>query len=486
MEIELIIILILASSFGLYMAWHVGVSDAANAMGTSVGSGALTVKKAIIVVAIFEFAGAFLVGSHVTETVRKGIVDLSVFTNMENGANILMYGMLASLLAAGVWLQIASYFGWPVSTTHSIVGAIVGFGVIAGGTAGVNWLKVGTIVLSWVISPLLCGVIAFIVFSVIRRAVINVPDPIQATKRWSPVFIFLVFAIVALVTLFKGLKTLHLNLSFQPSLTIAVGIGLVASLIGWLLINRVTVTTVTDNESPIPLTAMSVDLRSIARLTRQLHAKATRETAIYIEDVQGHVDQLTNMVERSEKQMQTREDLQFVEKIFTYLQTMSSCFVAFAYGANDVANSIGPLAAVVSIVQGGTEALVAKTPVPIWILGLGGAGIVIGLSMWGARVIETIGKNITELTPTRGFAAELATATTIVLASRLRIPISTTHSLVGGVLGVGVARGIDSLNLRAIREIVTSWVVTLPAGAGMSFVFFLIIKAVLGNFGASV
>ena len=486
MGIESIIILILASSFGFYMAWNIGANDVANAMGTSVGSGALTLKNAIIVAAIFEFAGAFLVGSHVTETVRKGIIDLSVFTNIENGANILMYGMLASLLAAGAWLQIASYFGWPVSTTHSIVGAVVGFGIIAGGAAGVNWLKVGTIVMSWVISPLLCGTVAYIVFSTISHAMINVPDPVQATKRWSPVFIFLVFAILTLVTLFKGLKNLHLNLSFPQSLTIAVGIGFVASAIGWLLINRIVVPTTVDGEDTVLLSTMSVDLRSIARLTRRLHAKAAGEATVYIEDIQGHVDQLTGMVEQSEARMQTREDFQFVEKIFTYLQIMSACFVAFAHGANDVANSIGPLAAIVSIVKGGTEALVAKTPVPIWILGLGGAGIVIGLSMWGWRVIETIGKKITELTPSRGFAAEFAAATTIVLASRLRIPISTTHTLVGGVLGVGVARGIDSLNLRVIREIVTSWVVTLPAGAGMSIVFFLIIKAVLGNFGATI
>ena len=486
MGIESIIILILASGFGFYMAWNIGANDVANAMGTSVGSGALTLKQAIIVAAIFEFAGAFLVGSHVTETVRKGIIDLSVFTNMENGANILLYGMLASLLAAGAWLQIASYFGWPVSTSHSIVGAIVGFAIIAGGAGGVDWEKISQIAVSWVTSPLLSGIIAFIVFSGIRYSMINVPDSVKATKRWSPVFIFLVFAILTLVTLFKGLKNLHLDLSFPQSITIAVGIGVAASVIGWLLINRITVKTAVDDEDTILLSTMSVDLRSIARLTRRLHAKATGEAAIYIEDIQGHVDQLTNMVEQSEKQMQTREDLQFVEKIFTYLQIMSACFVAFAHGANDVANSIGPLAAIVSILKGGTEALVTKTPVPIWILGLGGAGIVIGLAMWGWRVIDTIGGKITELTPSRGFAATFAAATTVVLASRLGFPISTTHTLVGAVLGVGIARGIDSINLRAVGEIATSWVVTLPAGAGMSIVFFLIIKAILGNFGATI
>jgi len=410
------------------MAWNIGANDVANAMGTSIGSGALTMKKAILIAAVFEFVGAFLVGSHVTETVRKGIIDLSIFTEMENGTSILMYGMLASLLAAGAWLQIASYFGWPVSTTHSIVGAIVGFGIIAGGAAGVDWGQIVKIVMSWAISPLLSGTIAFVVFLVIRHSMINVPNPVQATKRWAPAFIFLVFAILTLVTFFKGLKNLHLNLSFSGALVIAAGIGLVASIIGWLLIRRI------------------------------------------------HVDEETT----------THGDVQFVEKIFTHLQVMSACFVAFAHGANDVANAIGPLAAIVSIVNGGANALVSKTPVPVWILGLGSIGIVIGLSTWGWRVIETIGKKITELTPVRGFSAEFAAATTIVLASRLRIPISTTHTLVGGVLGVGIARGIENLNPRVVRDIFTSWIVTLPAGAGMSIVFFLIIRTVFDSFGTAI
>ena len=486
MGIESIIILTLAVGFGFYMAWNIGANDVANAMGTSIGSGALTLKKAVLIAAIFEFAGAFLVGSHVTDTVRKGIIDLSIFTEMENGTNILMYGMLASLLAAGAWLQIASYFGWPVSTTHSIVGAIVGFGIIAGGAAGVDWRQIGTIVMSWAISPLLSGTIAFVVFSVIRHSMINVPNPVQATKRWAPAFIFLVFAILTLVILFKGLKNLHLNLSFPEALLIAAGIGMVAAITGWLLIRHVYISPSVDAETTIPLAVISVDLRSMARLPRRIQSKATKETEGYIEDIQEHVELLTNMVERSEAQMQTRGDFQFVEKIFTHLQVMSACFVAFAHGANDVANAIGPLAAIVSIVNGGASALVGQTTVPVWILGLGGIGIVIGLSTWGWRVIETIGKKITELTPTRGFSAEFAAATTVVLASRLRIPISTTHTLVGGILGVGVARGIESLNPRVIRDIFTSWIVTLPAGAGMSIVFFLIIRTLFNSFGAAI
>ena len=475
------LVLILASGSGFYMAWNIGANDVANAMGTSVGSGALTLRKAIVVAAIFEFAGAFLVGSHVTETVRKGMIDLNVFTSLEDGVSILMYGMLASLLAAGAWLQIATYFGWPVSTTHSIVGAVVGFGLVAGGSAGVAWGKIGQIVMSWVASPLLSGTIAFVVFSIIRRAIINVRDPVRATKRWAPVFIFLVFGILTLVTLFKGLKNLHLNLSLPQALMYASGIGVVASVIGWLLIRRVQVPLVAE-DAGIPLAAMSMEKRSIVRRVRRLQEMATKEVEGSVQNIQSHLEGLMQKAQQSEAEIHTREDFRFVEKIFGYLQILSACFVAFAHGANDVANSIGPFAAVVSLARSGAEALTAKTPVPIWILGLGGAGIVLGLSMWGWRVIETIGKKITELTPTRGFAAEFAAATTIVLASRLGIPISTTHTLVGAVFGVGIARGIDSLNLRVIRDIVSSWVITLPAGAGLAIIFFFIIKAVLSGF----
>ncbi len=474
------IVLILASGFGFYMAWNIGANDVANAMGTSVGSKALTLKQAILVAAIFEFAGAFLVGSHVAETVRKGMIDLNVFTSMDDGVKILMFGMLASLLAAGAWLQIATYFGWPVSTTHSIVGAIVGFGVVAGGAAGVAWGKIGQIVMSWVASPLLSGTIAFVIFSIIRRSVINVPNPVQATKRWAPGFIFLVFGILTLVTLFKGLKNLHLDLNLSQALTYASGIGLVASAVGWLLIRRVQVPTA-DEKADIPLAAMALDLRAMVRRARKLKEIATTEVEKSVLNIQENLDNLMEQVELSEAQIYTREDFRFVEKVFAYLQILSACFVAFAHGANDVANSIGPFAAVVALARGGAEALTAKTAVPIWILGLGGAGIVLGLSMWGWRVIDTIGRKITELTPTRGFAAEFSAATTIVIASRLGIPISTTHTLVGAVFGVAVARGMESLNPRVVRDIVTSWVVTLPAGAGLSIVFFFILKAIFSD-----
>ena len=473
------VILMLAAGFGFYMAWNIGANDVANAMGTSVGSKALTLKQAIVVAAVFEFAGAFLVGAHVTETVRKGVIDWSVF---EGRVDILMYGMLASLLAAGAWLQIATYFGWPVSTTHSIVGAIVGFGVVAGGVAAVSWGKVGTIAMSWIVSPLLSGTVAFVIFSIIRRVIINVPNPVEATKRWAPGFIFFVFGISTLVTLFKGLKNLKLDLSLTEALMYASGVGLVAAVIGWFIIRRMATSVSSQSAVDTSITAMSLDLRAMVRRARRVQTIATEETEGHVENIQENLESLMKLVERSEAQMYTREDFRFVEKVFGYLQILSACFVAFAHGANDVANAIGPVAAAISLAQGGMEALTEESSVPIWILGLGGVGIVLGLSTWGWRVIETIGKKITELTPSRGFAAELAAATTIVFASKLGLPISTTHTLVGAVMGVGFARGIDSLNLRVIRDILSSWVVTLPAGAGLSIVFFFIIKAIFGSF----
>ncbi len=480
MTTETILILTLASIFGFYMAWNIGANDVANAMGTSVGSKCLTLRQAILVAAIFEFAGAFLVGSHVTETVRKGMIDLSIFTTMEDGVNILMYGMLASLLAAGVWLQVATYFGWPVSTTHSIVGAVVGFGVVAGGASGVAWGKIGQIVVSWVASPLLSGTIAFVTFTAIRRSIINVPDPVKATKRWAPGFIFLVFAILTLVTLFKGLKNLKLDLDLSQALLVAGGVGLVATMIGSVLIRRVRVPEDSQPDSGPSLAAISTDLRAAARHIRKIRSVATTDVEQDVEGIQAGLDTLLVKVRENEADIHTRAEFRFVEKVFGYLQILSACFIAFAHGANDVANSIGPLAAVVSLATDGAAALTAKTPVPTWILGLGAVGIVLGLAIWGWRVIETIGTKITELTPSRAFAATFAAATTIVVASRLGIPISTTHTLVGAVFGVGLARGMESLNRRVVRDIVTSWVVTLPAGAGMSIVFFFVIKGVFG------
>lgn len=410
---EIPLALWIAGILALYMAWAIGANDVANAMGTSVGSGALTVGGAIIVAAVLEFAGAFLAGGHVTDTVRKGMLDLSMMTREQ-----LIYGMLGSLAAAGTLLVVATRFGLPISTTHSIVGAIVGFGAIAVGLDAVKWGKIAQIVLSWVTSPLLAGVIAFFIFQITRIKVLDKPDPVAQIRKLGPVFFFFVFFIIGLVTLFKGLKPLKLDLNLTQSLIGSVALGLIGAAIGAFFIRRV------------------------------------------------------DLGEENPKHRFSR-----VERIFVVLQILTACAIAFAHGSNDVANSIGPLAAISHAVQG--MDLGSKAPVEPWMLAIGGIGIVIGLATWGYRVMETIGKKITELTPSRGFAAELAAATTIVVASRLGIPISTTHTLVGAVLGVGLARGIGALDLRVVGKILASWVATLPLAAGLSIFFFYFFKGLL-------
>jgi PiT family inorganic phosphate transporter len=408
--------LALAIAFALYMTWGVGANDVANAMGTSVGSGAITVKKAILIAAVFEFSGAFLAGGHVTGTIRKGIIDPSYVPSPD----VLVWGMLSALLAAGVWLMVASYYGWPVSTTHTIVGALIGFGVVGLEFDAVEWGKVGSIVASWLVSPLIGGTIAFGLTISIRRLILDTDRPFDNAKKYGPMYVFLMGALIALVTLFKGLKHLNINLSVPQSFGFAVAVGIVVALIGRALINRVKV----DPEAD-----------------REFHYAS-------------------------------------VEKAFAPLCVFTACSMAFAHGSNDVANGIGPLAAVASILKSGEVAQTAD--LPLWILILGGIGIVIGLSTMGYRVMKTIGTKITELTPSRGFAAELAAASTVVLASRLGLPVSTTHIIVGSVLGVGMARGIAAIDIRVVLGIVTSWVVTLPIGAILAAFFFFFFKGIFG------
>ncbi len=469
------ILMIIAISSGLYMAWSIGANDVANAMGTSVGSKALTIKRAVILAAILEFSGSFLVGSHVSETIRKGIVSPQLFVGHPMD---LVYGMIGALLAAAIWLQFATYFGWPVSTTHSIVGSVIGFGVVVGGFHAVDWGKVGSIVASWVVSPLLSGTIAFIVFSFLRRQIYYQDNPIRSAKKVVPPLVFLVFVILTLAMVFKGLKNLHLNLSFGHALIVASIVGLIAAVISHFLVRNIKEEAqeiVEEAKQPIGVNR-GID-RAIHHLNKAVSAsrgELKMELARILEDLKAAKDsaKLHTEVRRSSAEFKT------VQKIFAYLQVLSASFVAFAHGANDVANAVGPLAAVVSVLGNGIVAM--KAQVPLWILGLGGVGIVIGLATWGWRVMETIGKKITELTPTRGFAAEFSAATTIVLASRLGLPISTTHTLVGAVLGVGLARGIGSLNLRIVSDIVISWIVTIPAGAVGAIAIYYILKGIFG------
>jgi PiT family inorganic phosphate transporter len=415
MEAELIYIG-LAAVFGIFMAWGVGANDVANAMATSVGSKALTIRQAILVASVFEFLGAVLAGGNVTSTIRSGIVDSELLADTPE---LLVYGMLASLLAAGTWLLIASRNGWPVSTTHSIVGAIVGFAAVGIGIDAVQWNQVGTIVMSWLVSPLTAGFIAFVIYDSVQRLILRQDDPLAKAKRYVPYYIFLAAFTTTLVTLLKGLSHVGLHISVANSYFLAVAIAATIAVIGGVAIRRI----------------------------------------------------------KPDPKIEKKQHFYTVERVFAILMIVTACSMAFAHGSNDVANAIGPLAAVISVAQSGLVG--SKSAVPVWVLVLGGGGIVIGLATYGRQVIATVGEKITQLTPSRGFAAELAAASTIVIASGTGMPISTTHTLVGAVLGVGLARGIDAIDLRVVGRIMMSWVVTIPAGAGLSILFFFVLKNTL-------
>ncbi|MDZ7290015.1 MAG: inorganic phosphate transporter [candidate division KSB1 bacterium] len=461
--------------FGVYMAWNVGANDVANAMGTSVGSRALTLRRAVVVAAIMEFCGAFFVGSHVSDTVRRGIVNPEIFVS---NPLFLAYGMIAALLAAGAWLQVASYYGWPVSTTHSIIGAILGFGVVIGGFRAVYWHQVGTIVMSWIVSPLMGGIIAYLIFTLLRRRIFYASNPVEAAKKLTPWLVFSLFFVLTLVMLFKGLKNLNLHLPFARALEFATAIGLIAALVSWPLVRRIRAGVAPQRELEIQPPKVAKALIKAVKNLRQAQTDSSGETHYQLTRLLSEVEMLAKTAQRGMEVEAGGDHLKAVERIFAYLQIMSACFVAFAHGANDVANAIGPLAAAVDVLKTGFVAMEAS--VPIWMLALGGLGIVVGLATWGWRVIETIGKKITELTPTRGFSAEFGAAMTIVIASKIGLPISTTHTLVGAVLGIGLARGLGALNLRIVRDIIVSWIVTIPAGAILAVLFFYVFRGLFG------
>lgn len=413
---QMTLYIVLAAVFGLYMAWAIGANDVANAMATSTGAKAITFKQAVIIAAIFEFAGAVLAGGSVTSTIRSGIVDASLLADTPE---LMIYGMLGSLLAAAVWLNLASKMGWPVSTTHSIIGAIVGFAAVGIGMEAVQWGKVGQIVLSWVVSPLVSGVIAFFIFRTVQVLILDRTDPIERARRFVPVYMLVAAFMVVMMTLTKGLTHVGLDLTNGQNLAIASVLAVVIAGAGKLVIDRIKVDTAADREFRF----------------------AT------------------------------------VERIFGVLMVVTACSMAFAHGSNDVANAVGPVAAVISVAT--TGVVEGRSAVSPWILLLGGVGIVLGLATYGRKVMQTVGTQITALTPSRGFAAEMSAASTIVLASSTGLPISTTHTLVGAVLGVGMARGISAINLTVIRNIFLSWLITVPAGALLSVIFFFILRAVL-------
>jgi len=410
-----------AALLGLYMAWNIGANDVANSMADAVGSKALSIKNAVILAGICEFAGAVLVGSHVTNTVRKGIVDPMVIAKIPGllqgeAAAIIVVGMTAALLSAAFWLHFSSATGMPVSTTHSIVGAVAGFGIVAAGIDSVNWAKMGQIVASWFISPIAGGIMGYVFFKLIIKFILGQEKPVKAAVSFVPFIVFIVSATVILATVYKGLKHVTGNLE-------------------WL----------TDNVTMIFALMASLFFAVISKLwvKKVLKGKSSLSIARQLEEV---------------------------EKVFTPLVIISSCSVAFAHGANDVANSVGPLAAVVHILQHGTIEM--KVGVPFWILALGGGGIVIGLATYGHRVMKTVGTKITEITPSRGVAADVAATITVLVCTRMSLPISTTHTLVGAIMGIGLARGLGGVNREVTRKIFSSWLITVPAAAVLSMILF--------------
>jgi PiT family inorganic phosphate transporter len=426
-----IILLAIMALLGFYMAWNIGANDVANSMADAVGSGALSVKKAVIAAGICEFAGAVLVGSHVTDTIRKGIVDpaaLASLPGMMEGeaAALLVIGMSAALLSAAIWLNFATWAGMPVSTTHSIVGAVAGFGIVAAGFSSVNWGKMGQIVASWFISPFAGGLMAFIIFKVISKMILGREAPTKAAIRVTPYIVFFLAMVVTLATIYKGFKHVLKGIDWLTdthTLLIAVMISIVST-----IISRIHVKRKLGGKESLPLP----------------------------------------------------QQLEEVERVYVPLVIISSCAVAFAHGANDVANSVGPLAAVANILK--TGAVEMKVPVPLWILVLGGAGIVFGLSTYGYRVMATVGTKITEITPTRGVAADIAATATVLICTRMKLPVSTTHTLVGAIMGIGLARGLAGIDSRIAKKIFRSWLITVPAAAVVCIVLFLFGRAFLFDY----
>jgi len=432
------LILVLAILIAAYMAWNIGANDVANAMGTSVGSGALTLRRAIIVAAVFEFLGAVLFGSHVTDTIRKGVLDFGDDETLREYSQELMYGFMAALLAAAIWLTVATRWGLPVSTTHSIVGGVIGMGLFIYPSA-VQWDVVGTIAVSWVASPLLGAILAFLSFWVIKKVIMEHDNPVERTRKVAPILALPTFFVLGLALQFKGLKGFYNNLDSSGYINKA----------NWLPAKEGTTFNPLAEGAWIPANALLVSLAIGALASLVLYFVLRR----YEFKEEGYAG---------------------VERVFIWLQIITACYVAFAHGANDVANAIGPMAAIYQIANDGYIA--AEATVPIGLLLLGGAGITVGVATWGYKVMDTIGKKITHITPSRGFAAEFGAATTVLIFSMpfLAVPISTTHTLVGAVVGVGLAGGASAVDFRVFAKIAASWVASLPV-AGVGAVIFYVL-----------
>ncbi len=393
------------------MAWSIGANDVANSMASAVGANAITFKQAVIIAGILNFIGAVFVGEHVVETVKGGIVNISMIPN----SSILLFGFVSALLAAALWVTLSTWYEMPISTTHSVIGALMGFGIIASGITCVQWGKVGSVAMSWVLSPVFGCILAFLVFKIIVRLIFAKEYPVEAAKIVGPFIIGVTAFLVVSSLLLETSLSVTLNvITFEDAMIFSGIVGVLVIIITLLLL-------------------------------RNIQAKSV-------------------------------EDYATVEGIFRKLQVTTSCYVAFAHGANDVANAIGPVAAIIPLAQRGEMNVAAQ--VPYWLLALGGIGITIGCLTWGKKVMQTVGHRITSLTNTRGFSVDFGAATTVLVASKLGLPISTSHTVVGAVIGVGLARGLEAIDLGIIKKIVISWLITLPVAAITSITIFLVLTTI--------
>jgi PiT family inorganic phosphate transporter len=401
-------ILVCGIAAGLYMAWNIGANDVANAMAASVGAKAITLRQAVVIAGILDFVGAAFIGGHVTNAIRKNIVDPSVLSD----PHTVSLGLLAALLSAAFWVFFATWRHLPVSTTHAVVGAMIGFGLIAGGPSVIRWLKVMAIVLSWILSPFIASLMAYLTFRFIRNRILSRTDLFEKALKWTPFFAGMTFFVIILSFLLKTPLGKTLDITLTESLLLASLVSLVLGVISRRVI----------------------------------------EKTVFSRGEEG------------------------VEQIFRRLQLLTACYVAFAHGANDVANAMGPLAGIYIIYA--THSVNPEVSVPFFLLALGGVGIAFGVITWGYRVIETMGSKITTLTNTRGFAVDFSTATTVLLASKLGMPVSTTHAAVGAVVGVGLAGGVEAVNFRVVWKIFLYWLVTLPVSAVSCMIFYKILEAI--------
>ena len=426
-----------------YMAWNIGANDVANAMGTSVGSRALTLKQAVIIAAIFEFCGAFFAGDAVTDTVRKGILEVDFSTVTPDISQDIAFGFIAAMMAAATWLTIATRFGLPVSTTHSIIGGIIGVGLVLEvdhNTSYINWEVVQKVVMSWVASPLMGGLVAFFSYWIIKKTILDAENPEQRSLWLAPILAFPTFFVLGLALQFKALK----------------GFFSKAQSNGWITDKGDWLPYKPGDGGPAGSWNPFVDTAWFPANSLVLAAiiGAIASFGLYL------------ILRRIDINEESR-GFKGVERIFVWLQIITAAYVAFAHGANDRSNAIGPMAAVWQVLSNDTGMLMEKAPIPLWLVLLGSAGIAIGVMTWGWRVMETIGKKITEITPTRGFAAEFGAATTIMIFSMpfLAVPVSTTHTLVGAVVGVGLAGGAKAVDFRVFGKIAASWVASVPVAA---------------------